>query len=156
MMSQQTGKRRLIDADVLLDKTVRRNRTWNSITNSEGKNLEEIVSEISSVTPQEPKTDVLDKIKTEICKKHLSIMERNDFDNGRTYAYDEVIEIIDKYREQEPKTGHWIDEVTLIGAKICRCSECNFIIQKPRIKNNFCPNCGAKMVDPQESEDEDN
>lgn len=49
--------------------------------------------------------------------------------------------------EQEPKTGHWIDEVTLIGAKICRCSRCNFIIPKPRIKNNFCSNCGASMVE---------
>lgn len=43
---------RLIDADVLLDKTVRRNRAWNSITNSEGKNLEEIVLEMPSVNPQ--------------------------------------------------------------------------------------------------------
>lgn len=45
----------------------------------------------------------------------------------------------------EPKTGHWIDEVTIIGAKICRCSECSFTIPKPLIKNNFCPNCGARM-----------
>lgn len=37
---------RLIDADALLDKTVKKNGVWKSITNSEGKNLEEIVSEI--------------------------------------------------------------------------------------------------------------
>jgi hypothetical protein len=43
---------RLIDADALLDKTVRRNSAWNSITNSEGKNLEEIVSEMPSIEQQ--------------------------------------------------------------------------------------------------------
>lgn len=37
---------RLIDADALLDKTVKKNGAWKSITNSEGKNLEEIVSDI--------------------------------------------------------------------------------------------------------------
>lgn len=46
---------------------------------------------------------VLEQIKTEISKKHFSIMEHNDFDNGRTYAYDEVIEIIDKYVESVSK-----------------------------------------------------
>ena len=46
---------------------------------------------------------VLEQIKTEISKKHFSIMEHNDFDNGRTYAYDEVIEIIDKYVESASK-----------------------------------------------------
>lgn len=50
---------RLIDADALLDKTVKKNRAWYSITNSEGKNLEEIVSEMPSVNPQEPKADRL-------------------------------------------------------------------------------------------------
>lgn len=40
---------RLIDADALLDKTVKKNRAWKSITNSEGKNIEEIVSEIPTV-----------------------------------------------------------------------------------------------------------
>lgn len=43
------------------------------------------------------------------------------------------------------ETGYWIDDVNLIGAKICRCSKCDFIIPKPRIKNNFCLNCGTKM-----------
>ena len=47
---------KLIDADVLLDKTIRRNSVWKGITNSEDKNLEEIVSELPSVNPQEPKT----------------------------------------------------------------------------------------------------
>lgn len=38
----------------------------------------------------------LDNIKEEIVKKHLSIIEKNDFDNGRTYGYEECLSIIDK------------------------------------------------------------
>ncbi len=43
---------------------------------------------------------VLDKIRAEIVKKHLSVIEKNDFDNGRTYGYEEVLEIIDKYKAE--------------------------------------------------------
>ena len=46
---------------------------------------------------QEP---ILDKIRAEIVKKHLSIVEKNDFDNGRTYGYEEVLGIIDKYKAE--------------------------------------------------------
>ena len=51
----------------------------------------------------------------------------------------------------QPKTGHWIrvDENKL------RCSECeitHFIAQYPNGKIGWCPNCGAKMIEPQESE----
>lgn len=51
----------------------------------------------------------------------------------------------------QPKTGHWIrvDENKL------RCSECevtHFIAQYPSGKIGWCPNCGAKMIEPQESE----
>ena len=46
----------LISRQAVLDKTIRVNSIWKSITNSKGKNLEEIVSELPSVNPQEPKT----------------------------------------------------------------------------------------------------
>lgn len=51
----------------------------------------------------------------------------------------------------QPKTGHWIrvDENKL------RCSECevvHLIAQYPSGKIGWCPNCGAKMIEPQESE----
>ena len=39
----------------------------------------------------------IEDIKAEIRKKHLSIIENNDFDNGRTYGYDECLAIIDKH-----------------------------------------------------------
>lgn len=60
--------------------------------------------------------------------------------------------------EQEPKTGHWIyDNYNW------RCSECN---ETPKTLGyvgtadfmtehfKFCNHCGAKMIEPQESEDD--
>lgn len=118
---------RLIDADVLLDKTVRRNSAWNSITNSEGKNLEEIVSELPSVNPQEPTDTWSIKDIADTFKKHGLIVE------------------------QESKTGHWkrisIDLYVQHATAYYKCSECG---EKVIGKHNYCPNCGVKM----ESEDD--
>ena len=60
--------------------------------------------------------------------------------------------------EQEPKTGHWIVEDMFDGDVAYRCSACNelFCIIEGTPKDNeynYCPNCGVKMVEPQESED---
>lgn len=46
--------------------------------------------------------------------------------------------------EQEPKTGYWIKMP--IGFK---CSNCNELEDRT---TKFCPNCGVKMVEPQESD----
>ena len=46
--------------------------------------------------------------------------------------------------KQEPKTGHWID-----SSNGWMCSECKW---DNTFDTNYCPNCGAKMVEPQESE----
>ena len=49
----------------------------------------------------------------------------------------------------QSKTGHWISRPHIYGVAFC--SECGFEL---KINNtNYCPNCGAKMVEPQESED---
>lgn len=57
----------------------------------------------------------------------------------------------------QPKIGRWIADVDRWGDIVTtvngyRCSECNVFNTD---KDNFCPNCGAKMVEPQESEDKD-
>ena len=58
--------------------------------------------------------------------------------------------------QEDRPTGHWIfkkfDEKSGISDS-CWCSKCN----KPlaSVYKNFCPNCGAKMVEPQESEDKE-
>lgn len=77
----------------------------------------EYTDEIIKALEQEPKSEwerdhvilkaysdganeVLDKIRAEIVKKHLSIVEKNGFDSGRTYGYEEVLDVIDKYKAE--------------------------------------------------------
>ena len=42
-----------ISRQSVLDATVKKNSIWNSITNSKGENLEEIISQLPPVTPQQ-------------------------------------------------------------------------------------------------------
>ena len=134
----------LIDADVLLDKTIRKNSVWKGITNSEGKNLEEIVSELPSVNPQEPKTEQWQELKE-------TIIELRD-NNGMCTQQEvckflaNLMNVLEK-QMQEPKTGHWIavvdkwgDIVTTVNGY--RCDKCNTFNAD---KDNYCPNCGARM-----------
>lgn len=52
--------------------------------------------------------------------------------------------------EQEPKTGHWIVHPKGVYARLV-CDRC--LTSAPYdCKTNYCPSCGAKMVEPQESE----
>jgi len=56
-----------------------------------------------------------------------------------------------EYKEQEPKTGHWI---WCVGSHKCsNCEEYTCFSHKTPLR--YCPNCGAKMIDPQESEDKE-
>lgn len=80
-----------------------------------------------------------------------------------TLAPREVFDDAIKALEQEPKTGHWIgfthsayhgvdddNEPIWREVKVYHCSECN---RRTVIKENYCPNCGCRMVEPQESEE---
>ena len=62
-------------------------------------------------------------------------------------------------QETKEKTGHWIDEADDVDAKFgkhtYKCSKCGkhaeyFVngteVWWDRIKPNFCPNCGVRMV----------
>lgn len=65
--------------------------------------------------------------------------------------------------EQEPKTGHWNPiHVSNIWRSVFSCSECGksvciYISLGRRLYSlyNRCPSCHARMVEPQESEDEE-
>lgn len=45
-----------ISRQAVLDATVKKNSIWNSITNSKGENLEEIISQLPPINSQKPKT----------------------------------------------------------------------------------------------------
>ena len=52
---------------------------------------------------------------------------------------------------QKEKTGHWIRQ-TDDHHDYYECEHCSIAVGLDDIKN-YCPNCGAKMVEPQDSED---
>lgn len=72
-----------------------------------------------------------------------------------TVYYDLLADVREVEEEQEPKTGHWISTETkgVRYAFWCRykCSLCGELSDH----TNYCPNCGAKMIEPQESEDKE-
>ena len=64
----------------------------------------------------------------------------------------------------EPKIGHWIDKHRLFDSCSAECSSCHKRSNGYMHDNgfsleckyyDFCPKCGARMVDPQESEDKE-
>jgi len=64
-------------------------------------------------------------------------------------------EYIRSLEKQQLKTGHWIDNMDL-GYHVSICSNCDWrghgdtcLIYKPK----YCPNCGARMIEPWESEE---
>lgn len=70
----------------------------------------------------------------------------------------------------QPKMGHWVEENINKWSRKIFCSECgcsppfeyvsNGDVYSPSgygviNKTKFCPNCGARMIEPQESEDKE-
>ena len=67
-------------------------------------------------------------------------------------SFNFVIDSAIKALKQVPKTGHWIDcdDSDDYSADGYDCSVCG---DNAEYATSYCPNCGAKMVEPQESED---
>ena len=75
------------------------------------------------------------------------------------FECENAVEQLPSVNPPKPKTGHWIEEDMFDGDVAYRCSECNelFWIEDGTPKDNgydFCPKCGARMVEPQESEEQ--
>ena len=90
-------------------------------------------------------------------------MAKSAIDSGYDSAIVDVVGMAVEALEQEPKTGHWewvqYDYNPKLGN--WHCSECRCVVVECVDKNEkggiplykYCPQCGAKMVEPQESED---
>ena len=68
--------------------------------------------------------------------------------------YDDVIKCIKGMPSVTQKSGKWIEN----RCDMYICSQCQHTytdLSGERLDMNFCPNCGAKMVEPQESEDKE-
>lgn len=74
------------------------------------------------------------------------------------------IDVFEKLISSEPKTGHWsrktkVDAYDIAGVKTwgikCQCDRCDFttIVVEDFGYYKYCPNCGCRMVEPQESEE---
>ena len=62
----------------------------------------------------------------------------------------DALEMAIKALKQEPKTGHWISLDDFRGKYNENgfiCSECG---EHSDFEENFCPNCGAKMIESEE------
>lgn len=68
-----------------------------------------------------------------------------------------MVEQLSSVNPQEPKTGYWTRELIrnekggCIGAKMI-CSRCDNDNKHDEYMN-YCPNCGARMFEPKESEE---
>ena len=90
-------------------------------------------------------------------REHKIIHKMNE---PRAIYISEALDLAIKALEQQPKTGHWIEKDGFDGDTYYDCSECGesfCLIDGTPTDNlyNYCPNCGAKMVELQESEGED-
>lgn len=87
---------------------------------------------------------------------------------GKRYnEIDRVMDEIKKVFTPEQKTAYWVEENIDVGSRKIFCSECGCPPPFEYVsdgdvysangygvinKTKFCPNCGAKMIEPQENE----
>lgn len=84
----------------------------------------------------------------EVIKSECYVFNPLNFD--RSTRINTALDMAVKALEQEPKTGHWIFDEIL--DRNYYCSECKSMGVDYW---DYCPYCGAKMIEPQESEDKE-
>ena len=93
--------------------------------------IETVLNQLSSVNPQPKYEDIAKAFQFGLA---FGFGEKHD-------EMDRVIDEIKKVITPQPKTGHW---------KHNKCDKCG--VSRPPLFDNYCPNCGARMFEPQESE----
>ena len=95
---------------------------------------------------------------TELNVIYERLSHPEDCENGvysfRDGDYLEALNMAIKSLEQEPKIGHWKPFDLTWGRSIYYCTSCEHSTNLETVFK-YCPNCGAKMVEPQESEDKE-
>ena len=72
--------------------------------------------------------------------------------NEGILEYQTQLSLLPSVRPQE-QTGHWINmKISINGDMSAECDKCGCIVRNSFTNNaiNYCPNCGARMVEPQE------
>ena len=129
---------------------INRQAAIDACLNGWNKDYKEIVEEIRILPPVTPQP------KQQPCEDCISRQEVLDLINA-DWKYEGLEESINSLPPVTPqtKTAHWIDITNKNGTVIAvRCSRCEKS-PKHAIKSDFCPNCGSKMVESQESEDKE-
>lgn len=138
-----------------------------AVTQEEFENYIQTLNQIMDWLDQEPCEDTISKQAVNILVDELARAisdERCCVSRGRSTATiiqdildlppvtkktETVTEFADRCREcGKMRTGHWIDIIINEDMSGVRCSKCGF--EYPGIGSNFCPDCGAKMVESQE------
>ena len=124
---------------------------------NECKDADKAESMTIKALEQEPCDDAISRQavleQTYLWSKDEFLRVTNPFDYLRKRIND-----IPPVNPQEPKTGHWINYIDKSGCMNFQgmCDKCGFIhtfIDCHTSQYNFCPNCGCRMFEPQESEE---
>ena len=98
---------------------------------------------------QEPSGDLISRQAVLDIVDGYSVSQSNVEDVTQDIISDIVV--LPSVNPQKPKTGHWINDEDTIGCYYC--SECGGYVAS--YDDAYCKYCGAKMVEPQESEDKE-
>ncbi len=89
---------------------------------------------------------------------YVSSLESTLQDDLKSIAIHSIIEEETERLEQEPNTGRWIG-IDEEPHEDYECNRCGYVVStytaniEPHTEYKYCPNCGAKMVEQQESEE---
>lgn len=139
---------RLISEQAVIDRL----SNWYSDMLETGKEHEDLIEVIKAIPSAEPCEDAIsrqevldyiDKMPSELTADGRRMIRRRTLEE---YISDTL-----SFVKQEPKTGHWIYDRTRDWDGECKyeCSECGM---GSDVDFAYCMRCGAKMVEPQESE----
>lgn len=133
-----------------------RKGVWACKSNTINMQLDfEMLGIILEALEQEPCEDAVSRETVEDIRKALLVWA-NNFMSTETInnIFDRILERAEQEVEPEPNTGDWREADTNQYA----CSHCNYCFSIVSEDNaieeyKYCPNCGARMFEPQESED---